>query len=147
MVIDDSGSMQTEDGHVLMGSGRLSRSVSCSRWTELGAAIKFHANLAFSARTPTEFRFLNRGTPLLLGAAGDEGERARLQQINTFLSQSPSGGTPLCRHIDEVVAKVRQLEPMLRQAGQRAVIVIFTVRAALSFAHSSLSVFIIVIVL
>jgi hypothetical protein len=36
------------------------------------------------------------------------------------------GGTPLCRHIREVTAKIREMEPMLRQQGQRAAIIIMT---------------------
>lgn len=38
--------------------------------------------------------------------------------------QSPSGGTPLCAQIREVVAQVQEMAPALRNNGQRAVVVI-----------------------
>ena len=46
IIVDDSGSMVTSDGHRLVGTGRNTRVVSCSRWTELIDAMKFHAGLA-----------------------------------------------------------------------------------------------------
>ena len=46
IIVDDSGSMVTNDGHRLVGVGTNTRSVSCSRWTELIDAMKFHAGLA-----------------------------------------------------------------------------------------------------
>ena len=38
--------------------------------------------------------------------------------------QSPGGTTPLCHHIREVVKQIRRMEPVLRQRGHKAVVVI-----------------------
>ena len=43
-----------------------------------------------------------------------------------ILESGPSGGTPLCRHINEVIAKVRAMEASLRSSGQKACIIIAT---------------------
>jgi hypothetical protein len=42
IIVDDSGSMGTDDGSKLMGT----QFVSCSRWSELGSTMLFHAALA-----------------------------------------------------------------------------------------------------
>ena len=50
-IIDNSGSMGTQDGHqVISGPGGREGMVTCSRWEELGAAISWHAKLAVRAR-------------------------------------------------------------------------------------------------
>mmetsp|Transcript_9833 Transcript_9833/g.14809 ORF Transcript_9833/g.14809 Transcript_9833/m.14809 type:complete len:242 (+) Transcript_9833:460-1185(+) len=49
-----------------------------------------------------------------------------LQVDNKFVFQSPSGATPLCRHIREITGQIRDMEPTLRQQDQKAVVVIAT---------------------
>jgi hypothetical protein len=44
----------------------------------------------------------------------------------TVFEDSPSGGTPLCKHIREITAKIRSMEPQLRAAGQKACVMIAT---------------------
>ena len=41
-----------------------------------------------------------------------------------MLNEGPGGGTPLCRHIREVVADVRAMEQQLRAHGQKACVLI-----------------------
>ena len=52
-ICDDSGSMMSDDGNHVIGSGNQTRLVSCSRWTELTDALRFHVQLAKCARAPT----------------------------------------------------------------------------------------------
>jgi hypothetical protein len=99
--------------------------VSCTRWAELTEALKFHANLAKIAQAPTEFRLLNGAQPILIGGPNDPDESC-LTSLLAVLSASPSGGTPLCRHIADVAAQIRLMEPELRQHGQKACVVIAT---------------------
>ena len=61
------GSMITNDGHKLIGSGPTARMIDCSRWSELAEALKFHAGLAHRLHVPTEFRFLNMSLPINIG--------------------------------------------------------------------------------
>jgi hypothetical protein len=102
------------------------RSIPCSRWAELSEAIRFHMNLARATATPTEFRFLNSAHPILVGKGNNIDESADFSIINSILSESPNGGTPLCRHIREVIASIQTLEPSLRAQGQRACVIIAT---------------------
>jgi hypothetical protein len=101
------------------------RFITCTRWQELTEGLRFHAGLAKSACAPTEFRLLNGSQPICLGL-NDAGEQDRYQSLLAILDQSPSGGTPLCAHIREVIAKIRLMEPQLRANGQKACVIIAT---------------------
>lgn len=95
--------MGTGDGHRIVGTGHTRKSVNCTRWAELTDSVRFHAGLAEAAQARTEFRLLNRSNPILLGTGNSNAD------YQFFLSQlegSPSGGTPLCRHIVEVTAQI-----------------------------------------
>jgi hypothetical protein len=52
IIVDDSGSMATADGHMVYKQSNSSqvRIVSCSRWEELTEAMRFHAGLADAAK-------------------------------------------------------------------------------------------------
>lgn len=85
--------------------------------------MKFHAQVAHLSNSRTEFRFLNSANPVIIGEA-DSFEK--LQVLNRLLDQSPGGGTPLCKHIREVIEQIKSVEGMLRSNGQKAVVVIAT---------------------
>ena len=99
--------------------------ISCSRWTELTEALKFHVNFARQASAPSEFRLLNGAPPIRIGM-NDSEEANRLAALNAILEGSPSGGTPLCRHIREVIVQIRAAEQELRANGQKACVIIAT---------------------
>ncbi len=99
--------------------------ISCSRWAELTDTLQFHANLAQAASTPTEFRLLNSGHPVVIGNSVPE-DTANLQKMMGYLSNSPGNGTPLCRHVREVIAEIKNMEHHLRSTGQKALVVIAT---------------------
>lgn len=98
---------------------------TCARWTELGEAMKFHLNIARAANAATEFRLLNASTPLLIGTRDPESDE-NYHKFLSILGGQPGGGTPLCRHIREIVAKIRILEPKLRARKQKACVIIAT---------------------
>ncbi|KAJ1422857.1 hypothetical protein B484DRAFT_452163 [Ochromonadaceae sp. CCMP2298] len=124
-IIDDSGSMSLNDGNRFIDSGANSKMVQCTRWAELTSAMKFHVNLARQACAPSEFRLLNGASPIKIGYDyTKEGEA--FSTLNRLLDGSPNGGTPLCKHITEVVQVLRKVEPVLRSKGQKATLVIAT---------------------
>jgi hypothetical protein len=79
-IIDDSGSMVTNDGHMMTGVGSKTRFVKCARWNELTQAMKFHVGLAKAAQAPSEFRLLNGCPPVRIGF-GDTNEDAEYNKI------------------------------------------------------------------
>ncbi|KAJ1392930.1 hypothetical protein B484DRAFT_459366 [Ochromonadaceae sp. CCMP2298] len=99
--------------------------VQCSRWSELTASMKFHVDLARQACAPSEFRLLNGAHPIKLGYDyQSEGDAYSI--LTGLLEGSPNGGTPLCKHIREVIMEVREVEHELRSKGQKAALIIAT---------------------
>ncbi len=127
-ICDDSGSMSTSDGHRVITSGNITKYVGCSRWKELTTALTFHADVARLANATTEFRFLNRSsTPIIIGdPTNSDGSERNYQTLLRMFDDSPSGGTPLCHHIRQVITKITQMAPTLRARGQKACVMIAT---------------------
>eukprot|EP01041_Mallomonas_annulata_P017715 gene17715-36299_t len=123
VIVDNSGSMVTVDSSRVLSNGTNKSFVKCSRWAELTDAIKFHASLAEAARAPTEYRLLNNVPPVMVGCGDDNGQGCRTI-INLLDQSSPTGGTPLCHHITEIVRQITALAPQLRANGQRAALII-----------------------
>lgn len=123
-VVDDSGSMGASDGHRIIGNGSSTKMVNCTRWQELGEAMRFHAGLAEALGTPTEFRVLNGAPPIIIGQRDDNG--ANLRAFDEILSRPCGGGTPLCRHLNEIADKIHAAEGMLRASAQKAAVIVFT---------------------
>ena len=57
---------------------------------------------------------------------GAEDDGVGFRNLMNALDRSPAGGTPLCRHINEIVAQIRTMEPHLRQTGEKVVVIIAT---------------------
>lgn len=99
--------------------------MKCSRWNELCNTIKFHVLLAHEANAPTEFRFLNLAEPIIIGN-GDTSHANCDILLNLLNNESPNGGTPLCKHIREIVAKIKDMEQSLITNRQRVSLIIAT---------------------
>ncbi|KAH8057090.1 hypothetical protein JL721_9829 [Aureococcus anophagefferens] len=78
-IVDNSGSMQTQDGKRLAGGGQRRGLVTASRWEELGDALAFHGGVASALGVPTEFLLLNQPAGALkrvVCGVGDGGREA-----------------------------------------------------------------------
>eukprot|EP01038_Epipyxis_sp_PR26KG_P015297 gene15297-20605_t len=124
-ICDDSGSMMANDGHRLVGNSGHEKMISCSRWAELTESLRFHANLSAAAGAPSEFRLLNGSPPITVGT-NDYNEGDNFARLMTVLDNPANGGTPLCRHINEVIQTIIPMEPFLRANGQKVAVVIAT---------------------
>ncbi len=87
--------------------------------------MKFHAGLANSGIIPSEFRFLNTGLPYRVGF-DPQSSSGYYNQFLHILDGNPAGGTPLCKHIYEIIAAIRHQENYLRANNQKAVVIIAT---------------------
>ena len=98
----------------------------CTRYQELANALKFHVGFAKAAAAPTEFRFLNSLPPIRIGFdpmnENTEGHENFMKQ----LEYNQGGGTPLCRHINEITRDIYSRADQLRANGQKACIIIAT---------------------
>jgi len=120
MILDDSKSMATTDGKCRIGD----KIVKCSRWQELLDAVNFHAELSYQANLVTEFRFLNGSGPIVIDKT--DGGRLELEQLRNLYDNAPSGGTPLCSHISEVVRQITDIKDQLHSRGHRVTLVVMT---------------------
>lgn len=130
VLCDDSTSMRSDDGRILtalhgVGGNSMRLVEGITRWAELRDMLLFHAHLASIVGAETEFRLLNGAAPISVGASAAE-DAANISILTALLEQPPGGGTPLCLHINEVVARVAALAPMLRAEGKKAALVIAT---------------------
>ena len=75
--------------------------------SELTEALKFHMQLSSAASAVSEFRLLNGAQPITIGLDPQSSEDGMIA-LNALFDSSPNGGTPLCRHINEVAAQIRK---------------------------------------
>jgi len=134
-IIDNSGSMSHNDGHRFVETRNSSdvRVVPCTRWKEIQETVEYHARMAALLKAPTIFRLLNnpgrRVGPQVFGVAdkGDHLINSDLQvALSTITYASPSGATPLCRHIYEIQQHISVMAPRLQAEGRKIAIIIAT---------------------
>jgi hypothetical protein len=139
-IIDDSGSMVTNDGNRIMRtnkddididhpvSGKMNkhkaRMVKCTRWAELKDSMGFIAELSEAAQAPSEFRLLNGADPVMVGLGNDNKEG--LEFTKEVLDEEPAGQTPLCHHVNNVVKAIEAMAPDLRRLNKKAAVIIAT---------------------
>ena len=138
-IVDNSGSMNTQDGHRLVTTAKMKkhhvRLVECTRWAEMQQTVSYHAELAALLKTPTVFRMLNDpgrvNGPQQFSIAERSGSGSNIDEDlaiaqSAILNTSPGGVTPLTQHILEIRANILELEPTLRANGTKVSIVLAT---------------------
>lgn len=140
-IIDNSGSMNSADGNMLVATKSCSevKSISCTRWKELQETVHYHAQMAGLLKAPTIFRLLNPPEESGLDqefsvAADDKGEDSMLSTISEDLrvvdhimsNVVPSGSTPLSKQVKKIREDVAVLAPSLREQGKRIAVILAT---------------------
>lgn len=134
-VVDNSGSMNTGDGHRIVQTGSRNdvRFVSCSRWAEIQETVEYHAQIAALLEAPTVFRLLNDPGRMAGPQQFSVGERGvdfidddLKTALTTIRTVSPSGVTPLSDHVREIRSNVMAMKDQLAEMGQKVVIVLAT---------------------
>ncbi|CAB9507516.1 expressed unknown protein [Seminavis robusta] len=134
-IVDNSGSMQTCDGHRMAETRnrKTIKMIECSRWEEIQECVKYHTQLSGLLEAPTSFRLLNDpgaavgpqqfhvATGSVESIPGDVQNGLRIMQ-----RARPGGCTPLTQHILEIHREVSAMAPTLRANGQRVTIQIAT---------------------
>jgi hypothetical protein len=116
--------MTSGDGHRVIAARGKQRFVSCSRWNELGQALEWQARVSAHLGMPTEFMLLNPVQGITGVRCGYGDPEAEMRDMRRLIQTSPTGRTPLCAKIREVVARVEAMAPALRAHGQRVVVTI-----------------------
>ena len=124
---DNSGSMMKDDGERIISQGNNNKKITCSRWEELKDTLLFCLKISHEENILSEFRFLNNIEPKIIGDRDIDPDNCNYRAIETFIkNQSPSGGTPLCKHIDEIVISIQEDELNLRNNNEIVSLIICT---------------------
>eukprot|EP00934_Nitzschia_sp_Nitz4_P001002 Nitzschia sp. Nitz4//scaffold33_size148984//77866//81653//NITZ4_002931-RA/size148984-snap-gene-0.26-mRNA-1//-1//CDS//3329548436//1002//frame0 len=134
-VVDNSGSMNTADGHRIVHHTSRShvRLVDCTRWAELKQTVEYHIEIASVTKAPTVFRLLNNpgcGEGFQRFSIGERGAEHIIEDVanaNKVISTvPPTGCTPLSEHIREIRSTVMSMLPQLQDSGKRVAIILAT---------------------
>jgi hypothetical protein len=135
-VVDNSGSMQIQDGNLIehYNDDKVVKARRVTRWEEIRETVRYHASMALSLNSPTTFKLLNDPGahigPQEFSVALDHAHHTPQEQLrtveDTMLSIQPSGVTPLTRHIWEIQQMITSKAPELRREGKKVVLVIAT---------------------
>ena len=133
-VLDNSGSMRIGDGHRLVNlDGGKRRSVKCTRWEELQETVQYHAQMAAAMDSPVIFQLLNDpGMKLIPARFGvcERGPSHGREEVNEAVSimrkVSPSGVTPITRHITFIRESIARMAPELRRRGKAVAVILAT---------------------
>lgn len=132
-IIDNSGSMRTNDGHQIRGDAEHIRVVECNRWTELQGTVEYHIELAGLLMATTVFRMLNDPGVLVgpqefsVAESDSPSVDEDVRKAKSIISKSePRGVTPLTEHLHAIRERIHAVEHALRGNGQQAVIIIAT---------------------
>lgn len=134
-IIDNSGSMQKDDGHRIVETRRKNdvKIVPCTRWDEIRECVSYHLQMAALLKAPTNFRLLNHpgagvgSQQFGIAEAGPESVDSDLQNATLIMNKTrPGGVTPLTQHIREIHSIVDAMTPQLVSEGKRVAIIIAT---------------------
>ena len=143
-VVDNSGSMRSNDGNQILGEQNNIKVVPCNRWTELQGTVDYHIDLAALLQVTTVFRMLNNPGAMAgpqefsiadrsssssssSGGGNQKSLDEELQIAKSVIQNSePRGVTPLSEHLMEIRRRIEAVAPILQSTGQQAVIVLAT---------------------
>lgn len=135
VIVDNSGSMQSRDGSRLVTApnGAL-KSISATRWAELGDVIMEMTEVAIKIESTTHFHLLSRchlGQFFTVAETGEggipaAGGPATYADMKAVMATSPAGTTPLTEAVQQVTQQVGAAAEKLAAKGQKAVVVLAT---------------------
>jgi hypothetical protein len=145
-LVDNSGSMQENDGHRFVETKKSSdvKLVSCTRWGEMQETVMYHCQLAGLIDAPTVFRLLNDPGAIhgpqqftIAESSNSNFDHDLAVATSTIMNSSPGGVTPLVAHLREIRENVAAMESTLRQDGTRVAITIATYVLKISLSLAS----------
>jgi hypothetical protein len=134
-VVDNSGSMNQNDGNRLVSTknSKHVKLVQCTRWAEIQETINYHAQMAALIEAPTTFRLLNAPgahvgpQEFSVADKGHDFIENDLQVARrTITNASPSGVTPLVRHLRDIRDTALAWMDDLNGQGKKIAIILAT---------------------
>lgn len=126
-VVDNSGSMQTQDGQRIVINKNDYKFIKSTRWAEMQQTVDYHAQLAALLQFPTTFRLLNDPGLVAGPQVFTVSSQYDLPVAQKTMDQAqPAGVTPLTRHLREIRDSIRDIEASLKQNGTKVTITLAT---------------------
>lgn len=133
-ILDNSGSMSTFDGRRLVSTKTKNQIEwkNCTRWEELRECVTYHAHMAALLNAPTKFIWLNPPDHSLpqsydVAGHGQESLDSELDSLfHTLSHTSPSGVTPLARHLHDLYTMLLPRKESLLREGQQVMVCLAT---------------------
>jgi len=130
-IVDNSGSMNTKDGHKIhQTSDNHLLLQNCTRWAEIQNTVSYHAQIASLLEAPTSFRLLNPTYHIEKFSVAERGSEHISEDLRIALKNirdiSPSGATPLSERVQEIQFTVESMKDQLVAKNQKVVIVLAT---------------------
>lgn len=136
MILDNSGSMQSNDGQRFVAHNGAMCSVRCSRWAELCDDVLRVAEISAAVGARTDMMLLNphpgfSGTCSISTDSWDgikkSGRSIGVPELRNILHRTqPSGSTPLTEAVMKVVSIIQPCAAKLRAAGQTVSVLLCT---------------------
>lgn len=130
IIVDNSGSMQMNDGSRLVSTSNGLRTVSSTRWDELGDVVEELGTAVTRLHAETHFHLLN---PCRVGQffklEGDSSSispNADLATLKRAMKMPPTGTTPLTEAVQRVTQAIAPSAEAFNAKGQKAVVVLAT---------------------
>jgi len=124
IIVDNSGSMQMNDGSKLVSTSSGLRTVSSTRWDELGDVVEEIGMVVHSLHAETHFHLLNPchvGQFFKLEGSSPNVDLATLKRA---MGTSPTGTTPLTEAVQRVTKAIAPSAEKFSANGQKAVVVL-----------------------
>lgn len=126
-VVDNSGSMQSQDGQRIVINKNNLKFTQSTRWAEMQQTVDYHAQLAALLEFPTTFRLLNDPGRVAGPQVFTVSTEYDLNVAQKTMDQAqPAGVTPLTRHLREIRDSVRSMEAALKQSGTKVNVTLAT---------------------
>jgi len=124
-VVDNSTSMTIQDGKSMLykDGNYIHRNVS--RFEELCETLMWHGRMAEELNARTEFHLLNKPYNFTSKKVVIDGSTG-LNELERLCKTRPSGSTPLCATIREIIADIRKKSAVLRAENKKVSVVIAT---------------------
>jgi hypothetical protein len=137
--------MMKDDGNRLVKTNRGSapyKMVSCSRWKEIQEAVTYHLQIAALLEAPTTFCLLNNPGAHIgpqefsIATTTSDMIQSELDVARRVMERgTPTGVTPLTKHVKKIRDEIEALKPILEQQGRRVAIIIATGTISFSIWH------------
>mmetsp|Transcript_7161 Transcript_7161/g.8148 ORF Transcript_7161/g.8148 Transcript_7161/m.8148 type:complete len:295 (-) Transcript_7161:731-1615(-) len=134
-VVDNSGSMQTTDGHCIVPTKKNKdmKIINCTRWKEIQECVNYHIQLSGLLEARTSFRLLNNpgltagSQQFDISQMGKEMIHSEVDNAMNIISKTrPSGCTPLTSHVRDIYSTIQSMKDALQNEGKRVVVVLAT---------------------